>query len=87
VSCEILAKYVSSDTATVCGGCKLKATKPEAIADKLVEFVALAAKLDGVKEDGGRFSYPDGLTLTEWTCLEGLRRGRNRAEKLRPKPK
>lgn len=43
----------------------------------------MAAGLSEVKELGGRFEYPDGLSIVEWETLRCLKHGRDRAEKLK----
>lgn len=52
---------------------------------ELIEFVATAVNLDEIEQVGGKFTYPDGLTTIEWECLRGLKRGRNKADKLKQK--
>jgi len=58
-------------------------TKPEAIPDEIREFVGIALTLDEVHDIGGRFNYPDGLSIVEWNALRGLKRGRTMAQKLK----
>ena len=42
----------------------------------LAEAASVAGRLARLKEGGAVFSYPDGLTVMEWCCLEALQMGR-----------
>lgn len=42
----------------------------------MVEAINAALELDTIKEIGGTFAYPDGLTPYEWACLRALHAGR-----------
>ena len=82
-----LSKYEDADVESICGGCKLRDSKPESIPDELIFHFTSALRLERVYEMGGRFQYPDGLTPLEWEILDALKTGRSQAEKLKPKPK
>ena len=42
----------------------------------LAVAIGTAVELEGIKECGASFLYPDGLTAYEWACLRGVVRGR-----------
>lgn len=73
------------DEERICRGCPLLKTKPETVPQELIGLVAIATNLSEVERIGGRFDYPDGLTILEWECLRAISRGRDRAEGLRQK--
>ena len=63
-------------TQEICRTCKLVDSKPGTQPRELVEAIAAAIELDQIKECGGTFSYPDGLTPFQWAALKGLNAGR-----------
>lgn len=77
-----LWKYTDDDEADVCKSCPLVATKPEAIEARLVPFIAMAIDLAEVRAIGGRFAYPDALSVIEWAVLRSLQRGQDKAKQL-----
>lgn len=58
----------------ICLGCN----KPRGLPSPphLSEPMAVALRLDRLKDAGARFDYPDGLTATEWACLDALQTAR-----------
>ena len=80
-----LWKYTDTDEADVCKSCPLVATKPEAIDEQLMPFIAMAIDLAEVRTIGGRFAYPDALTIVEWAALRSLQRGQDKAKELSDK--
>lgn len=77
-----LNKYPDQPEETVCQGCRLFDTKPETIAEEIEEHFYAALNLAEIERCGGRFAYPDGLSLAEWNSLKALTRGREKAERL-----
>ncbi len=77
-----LWKYSDANESEICGGCPLLATKPEAAPERLIPFIATALELSEIREIGGRFQYPDGLSVVEWQCLKALQRGQAKAKQL-----
>lgn len=73
----------NADEDAICRGCRLFATKPEAVADEIAEYIGTALDLSELKRSGARFEYPNGLSPYEWAALNGLTRGGDRAESLR----
>lgn len=67
----------------VCRGCPFLATKPEAVPPDIAEHVAAALGLAELQRGGAAFAYPNGLTPLEWATLNGLTRGKDRAEGLK----
>ena len=63
-------------TQEICRGCKLVDSKPGNQPRDLAEAISTAIELDQVKECGGTFAYPDGLTPFQWASLKGLNAGR-----------
>jgi len=80
-----LFKYDSGDVESVCGGCKLKGSKPENIDERLRPFVASGFELAELKAAGARFDYPDGLMPFEWLSLTMLQRGKAKADATKRK--
>ena len=78
-----LNKYPDVEEETVCKGCPLFATKPEAVPEDLAEYVGCALSLSELKRGGARFDYPNGLAAFEWASLNGMTRGGDRAESLK----
>jgi len=58
----------------ICLGCN----KPRGLPSPshLSEPMAVALRLDRLKDAGARFDYPDGLTAAEWACLDALQTAR-----------
>lgn len=73
----------NADEDAICRGCRLFATKPEAVADEIAEYIGTALDLSELKRSGARFEYPNGLSPYEWASLTGLTRGSERAESRR----
>jgi hypothetical protein len=71
-----LFKYPYEPIEQTCGGCKLKETKPGTQPRELMDAMMTAIDLDNLKECGAVFTYPDGLTSYQWTCLKALSAGR-----------
>lgn len=82
-----LAKYEGGDPESICGGCPLKGSKPEAVAEELRPFVTAGFELQELKSAGARFEYPDGLASWEWMSLIALGRGKAKADKTDRKRK
>lgn len=60
----------------ICQDCKLLKTKPGQEPPHLTLAIVTANELDGLKEAGAVFPYPDALSAFEWTCIEALNAGR-----------
>lgn len=82
-----LAKYEGGDLESICGGCPLKGSKPESVAEELRPFVTAGFELQELKSAGARFEYPDGLQSWEWMSLIALGRGKAKADKTDRKRK
>lgn len=67
----------------ICKGCKFLPTKPEAVPEEIIEYIAVALEFDEISRIGGKFDYPSSLSPVEWASLRGLTRGRDHAESLR----
>ena len=51
--------------------------------EPFAEHVAAALGLAELQRGGAAFAYPNGLTPLEWATLNGLTRGKDRAEGLK----
>jgi hypothetical protein len=60
----------------VCGGCRLRETKPGMQPIDLSNAIAVGLELETLKESGATFVYPDSLNSYQWACLKGLKLGR-----------
>jgi len=75
-----LHKYESGDPESICGGCPLKKSKPDAIDESMRALVTTGFELTELKTSGAAFQYPDGLEAWEWMTLTALQRGKARAD-------
>lgn len=78
-----LNKYREQTEDEICKGCAFLPTKPEAVPEDLTEAVAVALELAEIERGGGSFVYPDSLSSHDWAAINGLTRGRDRAESLK----
>ncbi len=80
-----LNRYAEDEETTeeeICKGCRFYPTKPEAVPREIGFFVSAALEFSEIESSGGRYAYPDALPPIDWATMEGLARGRNRANSL-----
>lgn len=68
----------------VCGECIRKGTKPDQHSPHLAPALALAARLDKLRQGGASFPYPmSSSNPFWWACLAASAEGRHRADEAR----
>lgn len=69
---------------SVCGACPMRGTKPDQHSPHLATALALAGRLDSLRQSGASFPYPGAFNSPFWwTCLEASAEGRRRADEAR----
>ncbi len=62
----------------VCGGCRLKNTKPQTCPSHLIEIVSFVERVASLQNLGATFAYPATFTAEEWAALDGKAQAQNR---------
>ena len=71
----------SREIEDVCRGCNLRHTKPGSQPPELLAAIASTLELDEVRGLGAHFTWPDGLSSSEWAGLRALERARKSFER------
>lgn len=70
---------------TICNGCPLLPTKQSEQPADLSHWVAIALRLERLKEGGAVYAYPDALTPSEWAAVDALKIARAEEEEAASK--